>query len=75
MIKKTLEKLNEKQIEALTTYSVLIERARINRLKGEFERNCGKLRGFLECLCQMEEITGTELKSLYLWFGEKDRSK
>jgi hypothetical protein len=75
MIKKTLEKLNEKQIEALTTYSVLIERARKNRLKEEFERNCGKLRGFLECLCQMEEITGAELKSLYLWFAEKDRSK
>ena len=75
MIKETLEKLNEKQASALKTYSALIERARANGLKEEFERNAGKLRGFLECLCQMETITGAELKSLYLWFFEKDRSQ
>lgn len=74
MVKEALNKLNEKQLNALNTYSALIERARRNRLKEEFERNSGKLRGFLECLCQMEVITGGELKSLYLWFFEKDRS-
>ena len=74
MIKEALNKLNEKQTNALNTYSALIERARKNALKEEFERNSGKLRGFLECLCQMEVITGAELKSLYLWFFEKDRS-
>ena len=74
MIREALNKLNEKQLKALNTYSALIERARKNRLKEEFEMNRGKLRGFLECLCQMEVITGTELKSLYLWFFEKDRS-
>lgn len=75
MIKKTLEKINESQASALKTYSALIERARKNGLKEEFERNSGKLRGFLECLCQMGVITGAELKSLYLWFFEKDRSQ
>ena len=75
MIAKTLEKLNEKQINSLKTYSALIHRARANCLKEEFERNSGKLRGFLECMCQMEIITGSELKSLYLWFFETDRNK
>lgn len=74
MVKEALNKLNEKQLNALNTYSALIERARRCTLNEEFERNSGKLRGFLECLCQMEVITGSELKSLYLWFFEKDRS-
>ena len=74
MTRKALDKLNEKQMNALKTYSALIEIARTNRLKEEYERNAGKLRGFLECLCQMEVITGQELKSLYLWFFEADRS-
>lgn len=65
--------LNEKQLNALRTYSALIFRARQNGLTEEYERNMGKLRGFLECLCQMEVITGSELKSLYLWFYEDDR--
>ena len=75
MVKSALEKLNERQIQALKTYSALISRAKENRLKAEFERNSGKLRGFLECLCQSGFISGSELKSLYLWFFEKDRSK
>ena len=73
--KNALNKLNEKQLNALETYSALIDRAKVNGLKEENERNRGKLRGFLECLCQMNVITGTELKFLYLWFIEKDRSK
>ena len=73
MVRKALQKLNEKQLNYLSTISALIERARTNSLKEEFERNSGKLRGFLECLCQMEVITGAEVKSLYLWFFEADR--
>lgn len=72
-IKKSLEKLNEKQLDYSKTLSALIERARKNALKEEFERNCGKLRGYLECLCQMDVITGQDLKSLYLWFFEANR--
>ena len=73
MVRETLQKLNEKQLNYLSTISALIERARTNSLKEEFERDSGKLRGFLECLCQMEVITGAEVKSLYLWFFESDR--
>lgn len=60
-------------MNSLHTYSVLINRAKTLGLKEELERNSGKLRGFLECLCQMEIISGSELKSLYLWFFEKER--
>lgn len=75
MVKKALEKLDQKQIRYLQTISALIDRARKKGLKEEYERNSGKLRGFLECLTQMEVITGSDLKSLYLWFFEEDRSK
>lgn len=74
MMKKALEKLNDKQLNYCKTSSFIINRARVNNLKEEYERQSGKLRGFLECLCQMEVITGNELKSLYLWFFEADRS-
>lgn len=75
MTKKALEKLNEKQMTYCKTISALIARARANGLKEEFERNSGKLRGFLECLCQMEVITGEEVKTLYLWFFSDNRNK
>ena len=75
MTKKALNKLNEKQAAYCNTLSVIINRARANGLKEEFERSCGKLRGFLECLCQMGTITGTELKILYLWFFNDELRK
>lgn len=75
MTREALNKLNEKQMNYCKTMSALIARARENSLKEEFERKCGKLRGFLECLCQMEVINKTELKALYLWFFSEDRNK
>lgn len=75
MIRKALKKLNEENLHTLNNYSAAIERARVNRLKEEFERYSGKLRGYLECLSDMEVITRAELKSLYLWFFEEYRSK
>lgn len=74
MTKQALAKLNEKQLNYLKTMSVLIDRARENNLKAEFERNTGKLRGYLECMCQNEIISRIKLKALYLWFFKKDRS-
>lgn len=74
MTKEALEKLNEKQMAYCKTMSAIIERARVNGLKEEFEKNSGKLRGFLECLCQMEIIKPIELRALYMWFMEKNRS-
>lgn len=75
MTKEALDKLNEKQMNYCKTMSALIARARENSLKEEFKRNSGKLRGFLECLCQMNIISGIELKALYLYFFAEDRNK
>lgn len=71
--REALNKLNDKQINYCTTMSVLIDRDRVNKLRLNYERDCGKLRGFLECLVQMDVITVNEMKALYLWFYEKDR--
>lgn len=73
MTREALNKLNEKQMEYCVTLSVIIDRAKTNGLKEEFEKNSGKLRGFLECLCQMGIIKGIEVKALYLWFMTKNR--
>ena len=73
MTSKALGKLNDKQMEYCKTMSSIIDRAKTNGLKEEFEKNSGKLRGFLECLCQMGVIEGVELKALYLWFMSKKR--
>lgn len=73
MTKNALAKLNEKQLEYCNVLSFIIDRARENGLKAEFEKNSGKLRGFLECLCQMEIISGSDVKTLYLWFFSKNR--
>ena len=74
MTKKALKKLSKEQLEYLKTASVLLDQARKNNLKEEFERNAGKLRGFLECMCQMKIISDIEVKALYLWFFEKNRA-
>ena len=74
-VRKALKNLNKRQLHYLGTISALIEGARTNSLKEELERNSGKLRGFLDCLWQMEVITGAEEKTLYLWFFEADRKQ
>lgn len=73
MTKEALNKLNDKQMEYCKTLSKLIDRAKTNGLKEEFEKTSSKLRGFLECLCQMEIIKGIELKALYLYFMTEKR--
>lgn len=73
MTREALNKLNEKQMEYCVTLSVIIDRAKANGLKEEFDNNRGKLRGFLECLCQMGIIKGFEVRALYLWFMTKSR--
>jgi len=73
MTKNALAKLNEKQLEYCKVLSFIINRARENALKAEFEKSSGKLRGFLECLCQMGIISGAELKTLYLYFFSENR--
>lgn len=73
MVKTALEKLNDKQKKYCETMSELLARHRESGAKLEYERNAGKLRGFLECLLQLEIITVGEMKSLYLWYFEESR--
>ena len=75
MTREALKKLNEKQMNYCKTLSALIDRAKIKGLKEENERNRGKLRGFLECMEQMELLSGYEVKALYLWFISGNRGE
>lgn len=75
MTKEALRKLNEKQMEYCETMSALIERHRKAGAKEQYERDSGKLRGYLECLEQIGTIKQSELKVLYLWFFAEDRNK
>lgn len=75
MTREALKKLNEKQMNYCKTLSALIDRAKIKGLIEENERNRGKLRGFLECMEQMELLSGYEVKALYLWFISGNRGE
>lgn len=68
MTDKALKKLNEKQTQYCCTLSVLIARDREKGAKETYERNSGKLRGYLECLEHMGIINNLEMRALYLWF-------
>lgn len=50
MIREALIKLNGKQIKYCKTMSAVIAIDRKNWNHFQYERDCGKLRGFLECL-------------------------
>lgn len=71
MTRKALSKLNEQQMHYCTVLSCLINRAKSKGVSADKE--CGKLRGYLECLADMEVITPFEMKSLYLWFFSENR--
>ena len=73
MTEKALKKLNEKQMQYCCTLSSLIARDRNNGLKEQYERDNGKLRGYLECMEHMEIISNSEMKALYLWFFSENR--
>lgn len=68
-----LNKLNEKQMNYCKTLSVLIERDR-KKDNGFYPMEIAKLRGYLECLSDMGIISQFEIKLLFLWFNEKDRT-
>lgn len=82
MTKTALEKLTENQLAYCKTLSSIIAREReylykygVSRTRENVERQAGRLRGFLECLCQMGVLTGSEAKVLCQFFFSEDRSK
>ena len=46
----------------------MLARDRENGAKEQYEKDSGKLRGYWECLEQMEVLKNFEMKSLYLCF-------
>lgn len=75
MTREALNKLNSNQMKYCVTMSAIIDRDRKAGAKKQYERNSGKLRGFLECLMLMEIIRVHEMKALYLWFHTENREK
>lgn len=73
MTREALKKLTENQLSYCKTCSSLIAKFRQYGSKERFERQAGKLRGFLECLCMTGVLTGPECKALYLYFFSEDR--
>lgn len=50
MTREALKKLNKKQMNYCQTLSVLIAKDREDGVKEQHENDCGKLKGYLECL-------------------------
>lgn len=68
MTQKAIAKLNEKQLKYCETMSELIKRDRENGNSEQNAKDSGMLRGYLECLEQMDVITNIEMRGLYLFF-------
>ena len=68
MAQEAIAKLNEKQLKYCETMSELIKRDRENGDSKQDAKDSGKLRGYLECLEQMDVITNFEMRALYLFF-------
>ena len=73
MVKAALEKLSENQLAYCKTISALIYRTYGVETRVENAKYRGKLRGYLECMRDMDLISKSEYMSLYLWFSEEDR--
>jgi hypothetical protein len=71
---KALQKLNAKQINYCKTMSYAIHRAKQIKSESDLMEASGKLRGFLDCLLQMNVIDVDELKAIHLWFTAKNRA-
>lgn len=75
MTREALNKLNEQQRHYCTTLSTLIAREKESKRECSLSHDVGKLRGYLECLENMEIITNSEMRALFLWFSTEDRTK
>lgn len=73
MTKEALIKLNEKQMQYCKTLSALIYKCNEQHQQMDNTKYRGKLRGYLECLRDVDVLTEYEMRGLYLYFIEKDR--
>lgn len=65
------KKLNITHQEYVKMLSEYIKGARQRGAVDEFEQKKGKLRGYLECLANMQVITPSDMRVLYLYFSTK----
>lgn len=75
MTKDALSKLNKTHLDYCNMMSALIEVDRKYPHNLQYENDSGKLNGYLECLKDMNVITETERKLLYLWFSTENRDE
>ena len=68
MTREALNKLNENQIKYCKTLSKLIEMDRNNKSLYQYEQDCGKLKGYLNCLYDIGILSRAEIKGLFLYF-------
>ena len=68
MTREALNKLNENQIKYCKTLSKLIETDRENKSLYQYERDCGKLKGYLDCLRDIGILSRAEIMGLFLYF-------
>lgn len=73
MTEEALEKLNKKQRGYCESLSVLIEKDRKAGKIDTYEKNTGKLRGYLESMEDLGVITNNEMKTLYYWYVTESR--
>lgn len=74
MTKEALTKLNEKQMQYCKTVSSLIHKYNKQHQQMDNIKFRGKLQGYLECLRDVEVLAEHEMRGLYLYFIEADRS-
>lgn len=68
MTKVTIEKLGDKNRATMETYATLITRAVKKGNQGEKDEFSRKLRGYLTCMEDNEQINHQEFKVLYLFY-------
>lgn len=71
---EALAKLDDRMRQWCTAQSVLIDCYR-NSCLFSYENHCGKLRGYLECLCQCDVIAPKDIRTLYIYFSIEDRKQ
>lgn len=63
-----LKKLNEKQLSYCKVCSGLINTATVEGIENLLIKEAGHLRGYLECMRDMDILSETEVKQLYAYF-------
>ena len=70
-----LKKLNKKQLSYCKISSGVITSIIEKGMKNAWENEAGRLKGYLECMRDMDILSEVEVRLLYEYFFVEDRSK